>query len=237
MVIRAVPTSLVIVVMAAWTAADAAPKMAPAAKLATLCEAHMTMVNQKVDPSALPIKVSQDHVKVGPYVAGNPSKKLGGVKVTTVLTGRMEYQDGASRTVAPFICMGNDKEVGFHYASRPRADVNDRPIVPVQDCYAKHPDAAEPASASACIKDTVTKSEQELSVAFAAAKAKLAEGSDDLKNLEASETEFIAYRKQSCSVYQAPDASTDAADFYNACLARVNTMRAAKLTGTAAPTR
>ena len=84
--------------------ASAAPKVAPAAKLAPLCEAHMTMVNQKIDPSALPIKVLQDHMKVGPYVASNPQKKLGGVKVTTVPTGRMEYQDGSSRTVAPFIC-------------------------------------------------------------------------------------------------------------------------------------
>jgi uncharacterized protein YecT (DUF1311 family) len=193
------------------------------------------MVNQKVDPSALPIKVLQDHLKVGPYVANNPQKKLGGVKVTTVLTGLMEYQDGTSRTVAPFICMGSEKEVGFHYASRPRADVKDRPIVPVQECYAKHKDNA--ANATSCIKDTVSRSEQELSAALAAAKAKVAPESADLKNLEASETEFVNYRKNSCNVYKAPDAATDAEDFLNACVARVNTMRVAQLSGAAPPTK
>jgi uncharacterized protein YecT (DUF1311 family) len=235
MVIRAVPAlSLACVLAFGWTGVAAAPKVVPAAKLAPLCEAHMNMVNQKVDPSALPIKVLQDRMKVGPYVANNAAKKLGGVKVNTVLTGMMEYQDGTSRSAAPFICMGTDKEVGFHYASRPRSDVKDRPIVPVQDCYAKHKDDA---GATACIKETVSKSEQELAAAFAAAKTKMAAGSDDLKNLEASETEFLNYRKNSCSVYKAPDATTDAEDFLNACLARVNTMRTAQLTGTAPPTK
>jgi len=236
MVIRAVPTlSLVCLVAFGWTGAAAAPKVAPAEKLAPLCEAHMNMVNQKVDPSALPIKVLQDHMKVGPYVADNPQKKLGGVKVNSVLTGLMEYQSGTSRTTAPFICMGTEKEVGFHYASRSRADVKDRPIVPVQECYAKHKDNAS--DATACIKETLSKSEQELSAAVAAAKAKVAPESDDLKNLEASQTEFVNYRKNSCNVYMAPDAATDAGDFLSACLARVNTMRTAQLTGAAPPTK
>jgi len=228
MLYRILLTASTLAVIASVPAAAETPKLAPAPKLAAACEKLMTAVNQKVDPAALPTKVlTQARLKVGPYTAANPQKKLGGVKVTTVMTGTMEFQNGNARALAPFICMGNDKEAGFYYASRPRADSEDRPITPVLECYAKYAGAGE--TATACIKEVVTKTEQLLSETMTAQKAKLAPGSDDLKNIEASQTEFEAYRTRSCSVFTAPDASTDAADFYNACLARVNQMRVSKL--------
>jgi hypothetical protein len=177
--------------------------------------------------------MAQGRTKVGPYTANNPQKKLGGVKVTTVLTGIVEYQDGASRALAPFICMGTDKKVGFHYVSRPGMTGEDRPAVPVQDCYLKYVGAGD--QASACIKEAVAKSETDLAAALAAGKAKLTAGTDDFKNFEASQTEFVAYRTRSCDVFKAPDTSTDAGDFYNACVARVNLMRVNKLENPPAP--
>ena len=160
-------------------------------------------------------------------MAQNAQKKLGGVKVTTVMTGTIEYQEGTARALAPFICMGTDKEVGFHYVSTRAQDGADLPVVPVQDCYLKYVGAGD--QASACIKDALTKSETDLAAAVSAGKAKLAPETDDYKNFEASQTEFEAYRKRSCNVFEAPDASTDAADFLNACVARLNLMRVTKL--------
>lgn len=208
--------------------AAAQTKVAPAAKMAAACEKLIIEVNKKVDPEVLPIKVlTQARTKVGPYTPNNPQKKLGGVKVTTVLTGTLEFQAGTSRRLAPFICMGTEKEAGFYYASRERKDYEDRPIQPVMDCYATYAGAGE--QASACIRDVLTKIDQQLSETLAAHKAKLTPGTDDFKNFEASQSEFEAYRNRSCGVFLAPDASTDAADFYNACLARVNQLRVNKL--------
>lgn len=227
MLVRLMLSALAAIGLGAAPAA-AQPKVAPAVKLAVACEKLINEVNQKVDPAVLPIKVmTQARTKVGPYTPNNPQKKLGGVKVTTVLTGTLEYQSGTSRKLAPFICMGNDKEAGFYYASRERTDLEDWPLQPVMDCYSTYAGAGE--QASACLKDVLAKSDQHLSETLASHKAKLTPGTDDFKNFEASQTEFEAYRNRSCDVYRAPDASTDAADFLNACLARVNEMRVNKL--------
>src|SRR3954452_13501365 len=96
----------VMLVAVAGAPVMAAPKVAEAAKMAPVCEAALTALNQKIDPTSLPMKVLNDHTKVGPYLPDNPQKKLGGVKANTVLTGTVEYQDGADRRTAPYICIG-----------------------------------------------------------------------------------------------------------------------------------
>jgi hypothetical protein len=208
----------------------AAPKITPAAVLAPACEAHIAAVLQKVDASALPVKVLADPApKVGPYVTAG-QHGFGGVRADTVLTGTVEYQDGATRVTAPFFCVGKGAKAAYYYASRARGDMADRPILPVQQCYEQFKGNA--AGASGCIKDVLSGTDATLASAVAAAKARAAQsGGDEPKNFEASELQFETYRAKSCSVFKAVDASTDAADFLNACLARLNQMRANTLNG------
>jgi len=232
----AVPAVMLVAV--AGAPVMAAPKVAEAAKMAPVCEAALTALNQKIDPTSLPMKVLNDHTKVGPYRPDNPQKKLGGVKANTVLTGTVEYQDGADRRTAPYICIGTQKEAGYVYSSRGHVDSPDRMIAPVQECYDKNGGGPGPA-ATTCIGAVVAKSEEDLKTASAAARVKAeAVSPDELKNFDASAQEYANYRARSCSVFKATDAATDATDFLNACVARMNAARVTKLTTAgSAPTK
>jgi hypothetical protein len=232
----AVPAVMLVAV--AGAPAVAAPKLAQPAKMGPACEAALTTLNQKIDPTSLPMKVLvNEQAKVGPYVPDNPQKKLGGIKANTVMTGTVEYQDGANRRTAPFICMGTEKEAGFVYTSRGNVNQTDRAIAPVQECYDKNGGTAGPAAAS-CIQAVLSKTEEDLKTASSAARTKAeAVGPDEVKNFDASAQEYTAYRTRSCSVFRAVDAVTDAPDFLNACFARLNLARSAKLTGAISPTQ
>jgi hypothetical protein len=233
--LRTLVIACTVAALAALAPLQAAPKVAPASKLGPHCEKLIADVFAKIAPGELPVKLlATPAPKVGPYVAPTKSGKMSGVKVTTVLTGALEYQDGASRSIAPVFCIGNEKEAGYYYASRPSARLEDRPIVPVQTCYAQA--KGDAAAAKACIMDALVKSEGELTSAVAHAKVRATQaGGEELKNLEASEQEFQVYRTRSCETFKAPDASTDAQNFFNACLARLNTMRTNKLNAPPAP--
>jgi hypothetical protein len=232
---RTLVIACAVAALAALAPLQAAPKVVPASTLGPHCVKLIAEVFAKVAPGELPVTLLPTPApKVGPYVAPTESGKMGGVKVTTVLTGAIEYQDGASRNIAPVFCIGNAKEAGYYYASRPSATLEDRPIAPVQTCYARA--KGDAAAARACIVDTLVKSEGELTSAVAHAKVRATQaGGEELKNLEASEREFQVYRTRSCETFKAPDASTDAQDFYDGCLARLNTMRANKLNAPPAP--
>ena len=155
-----------------------------------------------------------------------------------MLTGTVEYQDGADRRRAPYICIGTQKEAGVRVLvarTHRFAGSHDRARAGVLRQERRRPwSCRDDLHRGGCRQ--VGRGPQGRAAA-ARAKAE-AVSPDELKNFDASAQEYANDRRGSCSVFKATDATTDATDFLNACVARMNTARVAKLTTVAgAPTK